>query len=168
MFAEKLVPGHGQDVAMRYSSAKFGTAQDAALAAVGHAGFVCPTRRAARAIAKTGTPAYQYHFTYAAPGGLFGDLGAFHSAEIKFVFGIPSQLLPQPLTEDEMVLSKAAMGYWSGLAAKGDPNGQGALAWPKYDASTDESLVLDLKLSTEAGLYKDDCDFWDGLEIKTP
>lgn len=167
-FAEKLVPGHGKDVVARYSSAKFGTAQDAALAAVGHAGFVCPTRRAARAIAKTGTPAYQYHFTYAPPGGLFGDLGAFHSAEIKFVFGIPSQLVPQPLTDEEIVLSNAMMGYWSGLAAKGDPNAEGELAWPKYDAGADQSIVFDLKLSTETGLYKDDCDFWDGLEIVTP
>jgi len=168
MFAEKLVPGHGQDVVARYSSKTFGTAQAAALAAVGQAGFICPTRRTARAIAKTGTSAYQYHFTYAPPGALFGDLGAFHSAEIKFVFGIPSQLLPQPLTDEEMVLSKEMMGYWSGLAAKGDPNGEGALAWPKYDPSKDESMVLDLQLSTKAGLYKDECDFWDGLEVVTP
>jgi para-nitrobenzyl esterase len=168
VFAEKLVPGHGQEVAARYSSAKFGTAQDAALAAVGHAGFVCPTRRAVRAIAKAGTPAYQYHFTYVPPAGLLGDLGAFHSAEIKFVFGIPSQTLPQPLTDDEIKLSNAIMGYWSGLAAKGDPNGSDALVWPKYDAAKDESLILDLKLSTQAGVHKDDCDFWDGIQIVTP
>lgn len=168
VLAEKLVPGHGKDVAARYSSAKFGTAQEAALAAVGDAGFVCPARRAARAVAKSGTAAYRYHFTYAPPGGLFGDLGAFHAAEIKFVFGIPSQLVPQPLSEEEMVLSGAIMGYWSGLAAKGDPNAAGALAWPKYDASTDETMILDLKPSTQAGLKKEECDFWDGLEVVTP
>ena len=167
-FAEKLVPGHGKDVVARYSSTAFGTAQDAALAAVGDAGFICPARRAARAIANTGTPAYRYHFTYAPPGALFGGLGAFHAAEIKFVFGIPSQLVPQPLSDEEAVMSKAIMGYWSGLAAKGDPNGQGALAWPKYDANKDETMVLDLTLSTKTNLLKDECDFWDGLEIMTP
>lgn len=168
MFAEKLVPGHGQDVLARYSSAKFGTAQEAALAAVGDGGFVCPARRTARAIAKAGLPAYQYHFTYAPPGSLFGDLGAFHSAEIKYVFGIPSQLLPQPLTEDELVFSKQLMGYWSNLAAKGDPNHEGALAWAKYDATGDATMVLDLKSEIKSGLFKDECDFWDGLDIMTP
>lgn len=167
-FAEKLVPGHGAEVAARYSSAKYGTAQDAALAAVGHAGFVCPTRKAARAIAKSGTPAFQYHFTYAPPGSLFGDLGAYHAAEIKFVFGIPSQLAPQPLLDEEIVMSNAIMGYWSSLAAKGDPNHEGAMAWPQYDAASDKTLMIDLTLSTQAGLLKDECDFWDGLEIMTP
>lgn len=168
MFAEKLVPGHGKDVVARYSSATFGTAQDAGLAAVGDAGFVCPARRMARAIAKAGTPAYQYHFTYAPPGSLFGDLGAFHSAEIKFVFGVPSQLLPQPLTEEEMAMSKAIMGYWSNLAAKGDPNHEGALPWAKHDAAGDSTMVLNLKSELKTGLFKDECDFWDGLEIATP
>lgn len=167
-FAEKLTPGHGKEIAARYSSATYGSAQNAALAAVGAAGFVCPTRRAARAIAKTGTPAYRYHFTYAPPGGLLGDLGAFHSAEIKFVFGTPSQVLPQPLTDEELVMSKDIMGYWFGLAAKGDPNSEGALAWPKYDAAKDETMILDLQLSTKADLYKDECDFWDGFNIVKP
>lgn len=167
-FAEQLVPGHGKDVVARYSSATYGTAQKAAEAAVGHAGFVCPTRRAARALAKSGTPTYQYHFTYAPPGSLFPDLGAFHAAEIKFVFGIPSQLTPAPLSDEELVLSSAIQGYWSRLAGSGDPNGKDALAWPKYDASKDETMVLDLTSKVESGVNKDICDFWDGLEIQVP
>ncbi len=168
-FAEELVPGHGQEVAALYSSAKFGTAQDGAMAAVGHGGFVCPTRRAARAITKAGGSAYHYHFTYAPPGALLGDgLGAFHAAEIKFVFGRPSLLLPQPLTDDEIVLSNAMMGYWSRLAAGGDPNGKNAIVWPKYDAAKDETLELTLAISSKANVNKELCDFWDTVEVMAP
>ena len=153
---------------MRYSSAKYGTAKDAAMAAVGHGGFVCPARRAARAIAKTGTASYHYHFKYVPPTSLLGNLGSFHAAEIKFVFGIPSQLVPTPLNDEELKMSNAIMGYWSGLAAKGDPNSDGAHVWPKYDPSKDETLILDLQISTQARLLAEECDFWDGLNIMLP
>jgi hypothetical protein len=29
-------------------------------------------------------------------------------------------------------------------------------------------MVLDLKSSTQAGLKKEECDFWDGLEVVVP
>jgi hypothetical protein len=43
----------------------------------------------------------------------------------------------------EAALSDAMDGYWSRLAATGDPNGAGAVAWPRYDAGTDPVLLLD-------------------------
>jgi para-nitrobenzyl esterase len=168
MLTEALVPGHGKEIVAKYPSAMYGSAQKAAAAAVGDAAFVCPTRRAARAIAAASGDAYLYHFTYSPEGSLFGDLGAFHSAEIKFVFGTPGQLLPDPLTDNELKLSAAMMGYWSRLGEKGDPNGEGAFVWPKYDAAKDESLILDMTVSTQAGLKKDVCDFWDGVASAMP
>jgi para-nitrobenzyl esterase len=130
---------------------------------VGDAGFVCPTRGAARSIAAAGAPAFLYHFTYIPEGALLSDLGAFHAAELKYVFGNPGQLAPQPLTEEELALSAVIMGYWSRHAAFGDPNGDGAFPWPAYDAQTDENVVLDLEVSKQAGLKKEVCDFWDSL-----
>ncbi len=161
--AEGFSPGNGAVIVAEYAAPEYPTPQDAAIAAVGDAGFVCPTRRAARAFDAAGVPTYLYHFTYG-PTSLFGDLGAFHSAEIKFVLGNPGQLLPTPLTEDELKLSNAIIGYWSRLGTSGDPNGADALAWPAYASATDQSLRLDLELSVESGLRKDRCDFWDALE----
>ncbi|NUQ72367.1 MAG: carboxylesterase family protein [Polyangiaceae bacterium] len=165
---EKMVPGKGPDVLMHYSTATHGTAQAAAMAMVGDAGFVCPTRRMARSFSKGGAGTYLYHFTYSPPGALLGDLGAFHSAEIKYVFGMPSQLLPQQLTADELTLSAAMMGYWSRFAAAGDPNGGEAAPWPKYSADKDENIVFNATISTQTGLKKDLCDFWDGLGQAMP
>lgn len=161
LVAEKLVPGHGKEVVEHYPSATYGSAQKALMAAVGDGAFVCPTRQAARAIAKAGAATYLYHFTYAPKDSPLGDLGAYHSAEIKYVFGVPGQLSPNELTEEELTISAAMMGYWSHHAEAGDPNGEGAAAWPKYDAATDESLTIDVTIKAEAGVRKDLCDFWD-------
>lgn len=161
--AEQLVPGHGKEVVAHYPIAEYGSAQSAAVAAVGDAGFVCPTRMAARALAKSGTPTFLYHFTYEPTATLLANLGAFHSAEVKYVFGNAYQLAPQPLTDEELGLSAELMGYWSRHAAAGDPNGEGAFAWPQYDPAKDEAIVLDMTLSTKAGIKKDLCDFWDPL-----
>jgi len=167
-FAESLVPGRGKDVVARYPMATYGTWQKAAMAAVSDAGFVCPTRKMARAFAAGGSDTYLYHFTYAPKGGLFGELGAFHSAELKYVFGNPSQVLPRPLTEEETQLSTIVMGYFTRHASTGDPNGAGATVWPKYSLATDENLVLDQTPKRQSQLKKDLCDFWDGVNVTMP
>jgi para-nitrobenzyl esterase len=166
--AETLVPGKSDEVLKHYSTATHGSAKAAAMAAVGDAGFVCPTRRAARAIATGGADAYLYHFTFSPPGSLLGDLGAFHSAEIKYVFGVPSQLLPQQLTAEELKLSSAMMGYWLRHGSTGDPNGAGAVLWPKYSPEKDPHIVFGAAISADAGLKKDLCDFWDGVTLASP
>ncbi|WP_437475858.1 carboxylesterase family protein [Sorangium sp. So ce1014] len=167
-FAETFAPGHGEAVVALYPSETYGSAQAAATAALGDAMFVCPTRRAARAIASAGVATYLYRFTHAPQGSLLGDLGSFHSAEIRYVFGNPGQLVPAPLTEDELGMSQAIMGYWSRHAESGDPNGGDAVEWPNYDAETDENIVLAMSLSQEAGLKKDLCDAWDTFATAAP
>ncbi|AKT36068.1 carboxylesterase/lipase family protein [Chondromyces crocatus] len=162
---EQLVPGQGAAVLARYPSATYGSSLAAAMAAVGDAAFVCPARRTARAVAAAGVPTYLYHFTYAPPNGLFGDLGAFHSAEIKFVFGNRTQLLPQPLEGEELTLLLTMRGFWGRHARSGAPGTEAGVTWPRYDAGTDEALILDIAPRTEAGLRKAECDYWDGVRI---
>jgi para-nitrobenzyl esterase len=162
---EQVVPGHGKEVVEHYPSATYGSTHKAAMAAVGDGGFVCPTRRLARALVAAGAPTFHYHFTHAPKGSLAGDIGAFHSAELRYVFGNPGLLLPQALTQEELAFSAQIMGYWSRHAEKGNPNGEGALAWPQYDAQKDQSLILDMTLATKAGVKKDVCDFWDGIAM---
>lgn len=167
-FAEENIPGHGKEIVAKYPIATYGSAQKAATAAITDGTFTCPTRRAARAFTKAGVATYLYQFTYVPKDALLAGLGSFHSAEIKYVLGNPSQLQPQPLTKEELVMSAAMMGYWTRHADKGDPNGGGAFAWPKYDAATDENIVFDLTISKGAGLKKELCDFWDGIAVKAP
>ncbi|NUO50322.1 MAG: carboxylesterase family protein [Polyangiaceae bacterium] len=162
-FVEDLVPGRGADIVAQYPPSEYGSAQDAAIAAVGDAGFVCPTRRAARGLAAAGAPTFLYHFEYA-PTSLFGDIGAYHSSEIKYVLGNPGQLTPLPLTDEELALSHSIMGYWQSPEA---PPAYAAapFAWPPYRAETDEHLVLDLTISKGSALRRAQCDFWDGVPL---
>jgi para-nitrobenzyl esterase len=39
--------------------------------------------------------------------------------------------MPQETVDNK--LSNAMMGYWTRFAATGDPNGGGAVVWPRYD-----------------------------------
>ncbi|MBL9022845.1 MAG: carboxylesterase family protein [Myxococcales bacterium] len=163
MLAEQLVPGEGAEIVSRYPASEYGSVEAAAAAAVSDAGFVCPTRRAARALAAGGASTWQYHYQYGPPS-LFGELGAFHSAEIKFVLGNPGPLLPLPLTDEEIAFSRSIQTYWSALGSAGDPNSTGGVVWPRYDLASDTSLVLDLTITTVSGLRAVQCDYWDTVE----
>ncbi len=156
-----IFANQGAKIVAQYPSAKYGSAKDAAAEAFGDGAFVCPTRRTARALAKAGVPTYLYHFVHA-PKALFPNLGAFHSAELPFIFGNPHLGIMLAAAE-EQALSKAMIGYWSRLSLTGDPNSKEALAWPSYDAASDSNVVLDLTLSTQSGLKKDACEFWEGI-----
>jgi para-nitrobenzyl esterase len=162
--AETLMPTHGAEVVARYPIADYGSAQAAAEAAVGDAGFICNARRTARAFTAKGGKAYLYHFTHAPENALIPELGAFHSAEIRYVFGVPGQLLTQPLSAEELGLSKEMMGYWFGLSEKGDPNGGERVPWPAYDVESDQHLTLSMSIASGAKLKQQQCDFWDELD----
>ena len=54
------------------------------------------------------------------------------------------------------------LGYFTRFAATGNPNGPDATVWPRYDATTDEHLILDAPTgvgSNAAGLCES---FWEG------
>jgi para-nitrobenzyl esterase len=148
-------------IVAQYPSKTYGTPKDAAAEAFGDGAFVCPTRRAARALAKGGTSAYLYHFVHAVTSGLFSGLGVYHSSELPFVWGNP--YLGIMLDASEQGLSADFRGFWTSMAKTGSPGSQAGVAWAAYDPAADENLVLDLQLSTTTGLKKANCDFWDGL-----
>ncbi len=161
--AEAAFPGNGAAVVAEYPSAMYGSPEAAAAAAVGDAAFVCSARRMARWLSAAGNPTFLYHFTHAPTDTLLPDLGAFHSAEIAYVFGNPLQIAPDTPTTDEAPLVAAMQGYWGRMAALGNPNGEGAFLWPQYDVASDENIVLDLDLTITSDLKEAECDFFDSL-----
>ena len=70
-------------------------------------------------------------------------MGAFHGVEIPYVFGNADlfTVLGQ-IEQADYDLSETIMGYWTRFAATGDPNGEGAPEWPRYDQASDEHLEL--------------------------
>ena len=126
----------------------------AVLRATTHLYMTCPTRFAAQGTARAGAPTYLYQFTRVLPGG--EALGAFHSAEIGYVFGTKESWLP--LQAADYTLSDQMQRYWVQFATTGDPNVAGLPAWPRYDTASDSHFELGTTLAASAGLSKETCD----------
>ena len=82
-----------------------------------------------------------------------------HASELPFVFhNVPSFASFTP-AEDALAL---AMGTaWANFAKTGDPNGQGAPAWPAWSPSNRSSLVLNDPFAVED--TNSLCGFWDAI-----
>lgn len=99
--------------------------------------------------AQSGAPTYLYHFTRVPPSKR-QTIGAFHAAEISFVFD--SHLPGMKLTDADRKLTDQMVTYWSNFARTGDPNGKGLPDWQMIDAGTDAWLELDASPEMIPGL----------------
>ena len=100
-------------------------------------------------------PVHRYYFTYTNPTS--AALGAYHTAEIPYVFGTYGFGSPQ-----ENTLSDALQDYWTRFAATGDPNGKGP-TWQGWEASRDNVLELGTQVRMLDGVATARCDLWDSL-----
>jgi len=83
---------------------------------------------------KTGRkPIYRYRFDLGPPTAPDAPkLGAYHSAEIEYVFGQLDSKKDVAWVEASRALSELMQQYWTNFARNGDPNGPGLPRWPMY------------------------------------
>jgi para-nitrobenzyl esterase len=90
--------------------------------------------------AKTGRQAvYRYRFDRAPPG-VFMDsktAGAYHTAEIPYVFGTFDALPHFSWTDTDRALRDLVQTCWTNFARTGNPNGTTVPVWPAYSAKGD-------------------------------
>ncbi len=115
--------------------------------------------------AATGKSAeYRYEFDQAPPSPAGAvSRGAYHSAEIEFVFGA---LASKDLSwrPEDLKLSDLMSSYWSNFAKTGDPNGPGLPRWPAYSADGQYQVMhLSARSSAAADDHRGRYEFLDAL-----
>jgi para-nitrobenzyl esterase len=109
--------------------------------------MAAPTRSFARLMSAHGVPTYLYVFSRVGDDSANRARGAYHSAEITFVFGRAHPLEPSAgSTAYDSTVAEAMSDYWVAFATSGDPNGAPTAGkwprWPRYNAATDALLEI--------------------------
>lgn len=150
-------------VAAEYPVSDNDSYEDALIEVTGDSLFVCPDRNLARALTGQGGTVFEYNFTHTIEFVAYNALGPTHGMEL-----IPLWTQSNYLTDSEKALGATMVDYWTRFAYTGDPNGDDAPPWPRFETETEPEIVLDVPISTVEGRKSDKCDFWASLEYWEP
>jgi para-nitrobenzyl esterase len=118
----------------------------------GKTGFmVAGGRKLAGTLAGQGAPVYAYRFSYVAES--VKEPGAQHAADIPFFFDTAAIKYGPQTTARDRAMGKAMSAYLVNFAKRGDPNGAGLPAWPRYARASDE--IMDFAASGKPVAEKD-------------
>ena len=122
------------------------SARTANLESASDVSFNWEMRTWARMMSTVSSDAYLYFFTRQPPGE-HSALGAFHGAEVIYVFDSLG-LTPWPpnisrqFDDVDRQLTDLMASAWVNFASTGDLNGAGSPEWPPYEASEDRVMVF--------------------------
>ena len=103
--------------------------------------------------------AYRYYFTRVPPGRAGARLGAFHAAELAYVFeNFPFRLF---YVDADKQLGETISNYWANFAKTGDPDGAGLPVWPAYETAKDDVLEFGDEVKVQSSVNAAGLDFFD-------
>ncbi|HUP61117.1 MAG TPA: carboxylesterase family protein, partial [Thermoanaerobaculia bacterium] len=116
-------------------------ARAAYLSAYGTSRFGWGARKWAALQANVSSRSYLYFFERVPPGPQSALFGAYHAAEIPYVFDNLGRV-DRPWENADRALADLMASYWVSFAESGDPNGAGLPEWPVYTAENDIAMAF--------------------------
>ncbi len=117
--------------------------EDARVRYVGDHQFGVHVDHASRQHAAAGHVTYRYYFSAESPTPS-QTLGAYHSAEIPYVFGRTLPLFP--VADNDHLLVRDMGDRWFAFAATGIPDHPGRPPWPRFENAQPKQMVLNRPL----------------------
>jgi para-nitrobenzyl esterase len=94
--------------------------------------------------ARASVPAFLYYFSHVPPGAR----GAFHTAEVSYVFNneqysprYSPNMAAAPPRPSDLTLAETVSDYWVAFAKSGNPNGGGRPQWDVYGGDTTRNYL---------------------------
>lgn len=140
-YANAVLPEAGDALSALYPSGTDEEAHASGEALLADVLFTAPMRIWARAMQDVESEAYLYWFTWAPPIEEAERYGAFHAAEIGYVFGNLDLFGAVP-TDDDRAFSDLMATIWTQFARTGNPNGEGLPEWPAYARENEAYMEL--------------------------
>jgi para-nitrobenzyl esterase len=129
--------------------------------------FGGPARWMARVLARPEAPTRLYFFERVPPRSPLRGFGAFHGAEIAYVFGTGSATAALGWEERDRALSETMQAFWVRFAASGDPNGEGLPPWPAYSGEKDEAMAFGDGVELRSGLFKEGMELFEKIQARS-
>ena len=150
-YAQAVLPEAGDALGEHYPSGTDEEALASGEALLADVLFTAPMRIWGRAMEGVESDAYLYWFTWPPPIAEAERYGAFHAAEIGYVFG-NLDLFDAVPTDDDRAFSDQMASIWTQFARTGNPNGEGLPEWPAYTRETEAYMELGVDTGAKSQL----------------
>jgi len=88
------------------------------------------------------TNSYEYFFDRAIPWPEHPEFGAFHTAEVPYVFNNMKMIKNHTMEKADTIVADLMSSYWANFVKNGDPNGEGLPRWNAFDSTRYEVMRL--------------------------
>ena len=149
-------PGIGEQVFALYPAYLPFQIKPAATRLLTDSSFLSTARRMARYQAPRNPRTFQYHFTRSSNFAMLYGYGAYHAAEIPYVFSTIDALLaatPTAYQAKDRELARTMSAAWVRFATTGDPNGVDLPKWSAYTAAADPYLEFGNTIKPGSALH---------------